>query len=277
MSEQEPRYVFALVSQGRAELTSKLEELLDWVSRAAKVRFSHEISSSYEALAEKMEAREVDVAWLPPLVFVRLEGRGIVAPLVTNLRAGRATYQSVLVVRADSPIRALADLRGARAAWVDPLSAAGYLLPQGQIAAQCGDPRTLFTEQRFLGSHAAALDAVRKSEADVAGTYGAAGSDGELVQDASEHGLRVLATFGSVPADVIGARASMPEEIRTRIGKAFVAAGEDEKTKGLARAIFGIEGFRLGAEASYAGLHPSLRAALASGLLRAVDAQTEKA
>jgi len=272
----EPRYVFALVSQGKADLLPKLDLLLAWVSRNAQVRFTHEVSSSYDELAEKMEAREVDVAWLPPLVFVRLEGRGLVAPLVTNVRAGRATYQALLVVRADSPIRALADIRGARAAWVDPLSAAGYLLPHGHIEAQCGDPRGLFVAQSFVGSHAAALEAVRKGEADIAGTYGTAGPDGELVQESPMPGLRVLTAFGSIPADVIGAHASMPDATRARIGKAFVAVGGDENAKKIAFEVFGVEGFRLGAEASYGGLHPALRAALASGLLRAVDAQTEK-
>src|SRR5215831_9860311 len=110
MREREGPLVFGLATQGQA--TTDLEKLLRWIADRAGTRLRHEAATSYELLAEKMGNGEVGVAWLPPLVFVRLEGAGLIAPLVTNLRAGRSTYQSVLVVHADSPIRAVEELHG---------------------------------------------------------------------------------------------------------------------------------------------------------------------
>jgi phosphate/phosphite/phosphonate ABC transporter binding protein len=265
----EGRHVFGLATQGRP--TAELETLLAWVSERANTLLVHEATASYEALADKMGDGEVDIAWLPPLVFVRLEGMGLVAPLVTNLRAGRSSYQSVIVVPADAPAKCLEDLRGKRAAWVDPLSAAGYVLPHGHIQAEVGDPKAFFGEERFWGSHTAALEALRKGEADVAATYGAAGTDERLQQQSLDPSLRVLATFGGIPADVIAARVGLAQDLRLRVANAFVLAGEDDAMRPVARSVFGVEAFCVGSAASYAGLHPSLRAALASGLLRAVD------
>jgi phosphonate transport system substrate-binding protein len=179
----------------------------------------------------------------------------------------------VLVVRPDSAIRALEDLKGARAAWVDPLSAAGYVLPRGQLHARGLAPEGLFADERFLGSHPAALEAVRKGEADVAGTHGSADEAGLLVQQGKpDPSLRVLATFGGIPADVIAAKKGLSDDVRAKVAQAFVLAGEDEAMRPLARAVFGATSFCLGGEASYAGWHRALPAALASGLLVASDA-----
>ncbi len=273
MSEEATRIVFGLSAQGRPEVEAPLAELLAWVSARAGVTLVHEAAASYERLAERVQEGELDLAWLPPLVYVRLERKQLTVPLVTLQREGRATYQAVLVVRPDSAIRALEDLRGTRAAWVDPLSAAGYVLPRGQLHARGLGPQGLFAIERFLGSHPAALDAVRSSEADVAGTHGSADDAGLLVQQGKpDPSLRVLATFGAIPADVIGARKGLPEDVRTNVARAFVSAGEDEAMRPLARAVFGVSSFCLGSEASYAGWHRSLPAALASGLLVAIDA-----
>jgi len=273
MVEESARIVFGLSAQGRPEVEAPLGELLAWISARAGVTIAHETAPSYERLAERMQEGELDLAWLPPLVYVRLERKQLIVPLVTLQREGRDTYQAVLVVRNEGAIRALEDLKSTRAAWVDPLSAAGYVLPRGQLHARGLAPEGLFGDERFFGSHPGALAAVRKGDADVAGTHGSADDAGLLVQQGkSDPSLRVLATFGGIPADVIAAKKTVAEDVRTRIAEALVAAGEDEAMHPLVRAVFGASSFCLGSEASYAGWHRSLPAALASGLLVAIDA-----
>jgi phosphate/phosphite/phosphonate ABC transporter binding protein len=274
-AEAETRYVLGLTAQGRPDLAEPLAALTAWLSARTKFTIVAEASDSYQALAKKIADGGADLAWLPPLVFVRLERRGIVTALVTSLRAGRSTYQAVLVVRPDSEVRTLDALKGARAAWVDPLSAAGYILPRSQLQAQGIDPSELFAEERFLGSHPAALEAVRKGEADVAGTHGAPGEGEALMQEAADPTLRVLATLGGIPADVIAARVAMPEAARAEIARALVLAGEDPEMAKVARKVFGIESFCLGSTASYAGLFRSLSPGLAGGLLEAIDAPSD--
>jgi phosphate/phosphite/phosphonate ABC transporter binding protein len=273
MSDEAVRIVFGLSAQGRPEIEAPLEELLAWVSSRAGVTLSHVAAPTYERLAERVQEGDLDLAWLPPLVYVRLERKQLVVPLVTLHREGRDTYQAVLVVRAGSEIRALADLKGKRAAWVDPLSAAGYVLPRGQLHARDLAPEGLFADERFFGSHPGALDAVRSGDADVAGTHGAADETELLVQQGqADPALRVLATFGGIPADVIAAKKSLGEDVRAKIAQALVDAGADPAMRPLVRQVFGASSFVLGSEASYAGWHRSLPAALASGLLVAIDA-----
>jgi ABC-type phosphate/phosphonate transport system substrate-binding protein len=194
-------------------------------------------------------------------------------PLVTHRRAGTSGYQSVLVVRGTSRIHMLDGLRGASAAWVDPLSASGYVLPRIQLAALGIDPRDLFGEERFYGSHGAAVKAVLDGHADVAATFGGvdgagAPGRGSWSDDGGSPGdLRVLATFGAIPSDLIAIRRDIAPDVRRALAAAFVDACIDPTTAPVARRFFGVDGFAPDGFASYDGLRRALDAAAARGLL----------
>jgi ABC-type phosphate/phosphonate transport system substrate-binding protein len=145
-------------------------------------------------------------------------------------------------------------------------------LPRGQLVARGLAPDAVLAEERFFGTHPAALEAVKKGEADFAGTHGMAADDGTLSQHGkSDAGLRVLETFSGIPADVIAARAGIDSDIKDRVARAFVATALDPTALPLLETVFGASSLCLGSEASYAGWHRSLPAALASGLLVAID------
>ena len=75
-------------------------------------------------------------------MFVRLADA--VTPIGSILRDGKSAYEAALVVRADSNVRTIDSLRGTRAGWVDPWSAAGFVLPRVKLALLGIDPRNVF-------------------------------------------------------------------------------------------------------------------------------------
>jgi len=123
---------------------------------------------SYDAMVADILEQRVHLAWAPPLVCARVEDD--VRCILKSIRQGRASYQAALVVRAGE-VRSKEALRGLRAAWVDPLSSAGYLLATSYLASIGMAPDGLFGEQRFTGSYRAALEAVACGEADVTSIY----------------------------------------------------------------------------------------------------------
>jgi ABC-type phosphate/phosphonate transport system substrate-binding protein len=78
-----------------------------------------------------------------------------------------AEYCSFVMVRADSPIRSLADLRGARVAVNDENSQSGYNALRFHIAPLAKSGR-FFAQILTTGNHAASLEAVATGKADVA-------------------------------------------------------------------------------------------------------------
>ena len=130
MSSRGNKLVFALAWQKNSgPVGENLAAFFAWLSQKTGIRVTTRAALSYQELAEMMRAGGGDLAWLPPIVYAKLEREKVATALVSHERAAIARYESVLVVRRKSPIRELEDLRDTRVGWVDRWSAAGYVLP----------------------------------------------------------------------------------------------------------------------------------------------------
>jgi phosphate/phosphite/phosphonate ABC transporter binding protein len=268
------RCVFGLASMQEVETARRpLTQYFTWLGNRAQLALSTKFQGSYADLAARIRERAVDVAWLPPVVYVLLERAGLVDPMVSNHRAGQAAFHGVLLVRAEAPIHSLDGLRGARVAWVDPLSASGYVIPRIQLALLGVHPRATFREESFVGSHDAAVRAVAKGEADVAATFARVDGAGNVTSGSwsqladARADVRVLWTFGAIPSDVIAGRRGYPEALRERLSDAFVASTNEPRVAPLARRLFGVEEFRRGHMRSYASLRRAIEKASSASLI----------
>jgi phosphate/phosphite/phosphonate ABC transporter binding protein len=261
--------VFTLVTGPSGDaLGPRVDALLAWLAGRAGIAFERRDAPSYEALAADVRARDTDLAWLPPIVFTRLGTA--VQSLGSILRGGRATYESALVVNAASRIKSIAQLRGTRAGWVDPWSAAGFVLPRIELALLGVDPRTLFRAERFHGSHRALLEALRDGACDVAGTYARSSKTGDVEAGAWSEvenvSVRVIATFGAIPPDVIAARSDLDDKTLESAREALRAATSNEEGKRLLHDVFGGDDLREGLAPGYEALRSALTMASARGL-----------
>lgn len=255
------KLVLGIAWQGGAEpIDADFARLTSWLSSRSGLEVAPRTALSYVELARMVRTGEADLAWLPPLPFVQLDKAGAIAPLVTNVRAGGASYHAALVVRADSAIRTLEELRGASAAWVDRFSASGYVIPRAALATRKLAPRRLLREERFYGSHEAVVHAVLSGRANVGATYAQLDERGRIARGAwskipdADRLLRVLVTVGKIPGDVIATRRDTPEEVRAALKGAFLDAFTDARAAAAARRIFGVDAFRDGPLDSYDAL-----------------------
>jgi phosphate/phosphite/phosphonate ABC transporter binding protein len=275
------RYVLGLVPSAGLPAAQSGEDgrnlFTQWVGgRTGEYIIRREVKS-YDELARLMLSGGIDLAWLPPLVYLELERRGGAEPLVASRRAGQTDYSCVLVVREKSSIRTLEHLRGSRVAWVDPLSASGYVYPRIQLAALGLDPRTLFLNESFFGAHTIALRAVADGTADVAATFATHDGSGAISRGGwtdvpTGVGLRVLWKLGTIPMDLVAVRPDAPLEIRGPLARAFADACLDDKMRAIVRRIFGVDEFCAEGFARYDGLRASVYAALERGLIDASSA-----
>lgn len=261
--------VFGVVlTPGAVGLGPKVDKLLRWLSKNSGVDFTLGEATTYEELARGVRKGKIDVAWLPPIVRVRLGDK--VSALGSILRDGRITYETALIVAKDSKVKTTAQLRNARAGWVDRWSAAGFVLPRVNLALFGIDARTFFRSETFFGSHRAVVEALRDGACDVAGTYAQADAKGKVKggawSDVEGADVRVLATFGAIPPDVIGARAELSESQLSAVRDAFRAASCEEEGRRRLHAVFGGETFVEDMTKSYQSLARALDMASARGL-----------
>jgi phosphate/phosphite/phosphonate ABC transporter binding protein len=229
-------------------------------------------AENYEELAASLRRGAADIAWLPPIPFIALERHDLVTPLAVQRERGRPEFHAVLVVRTASAIRTPADLSGRRAAWVDPYSASGYVVPRIQLHRLGVDPRTAFTEERFFRSHAAVVEAVLDRAADFGATYAGLDATGALVRGpwldlprAQE--VRTLVTFPSIPGDVLAVRRGLAKGPRERLARALVLTARDPKDRALVRALFGRDDVQPWARRGYDEFRKLVALASKEGLL----------
>lgn len=174
-----------------------------------------EVARSYRDLERAVLGGTIDLAWAPPLLCGRAEPTARL--ILQAIRGGRSTYRSALVGRKADRL-AVSALAGRRAAWVDPFSTAGYLLPRAFLRSQGLDPDRGLAAQRSWGSYRAALVAVASGEADFAAVVAADGDPESIrVALADEIGpeARLLGPFaltGEAPNDGLVATHRLSEE-----------------------------------------------------------------
>ena len=129
---------------------------------------------TYEQLEQALQDGEVDAAWGPPIVCARVESLGGQVAL-RAVRYGAVTYRSVLICRTSDSIdlRQLGPEGGrmVRAAWVDPHSMAGYILPRHYLRARGIDLKRALADEWLLGSYGACFQAVLRGEADITASF----------------------------------------------------------------------------------------------------------
>lgn len=265
--------VFGYAASGISRAAREhMARLVAEVSRQSTVRLALYEADSYEALGRAVHSDEVQLAWLPPIPFVALDRRSAVVPLVSSMRGGGQRFESVIIVNRSSMFRRLRELQGTNAAWVDPYSASGYVFPRIELAAAGVDVR-FFESEMFLDSHDEVVRAVACHEADFGATYATVGKSGEILRAAwldipeIADGIRVLAHVGSLPADVIGARADVDKLTQSRLTRAFVTMSRDPQNRMLMLEVFGADELRASVPSGYDLVRSETERASSLGLL----------
>jgi phosphonate transport system substrate-binding protein len=215
---------------GRNELYRDMQRYL---SKALNVEVALHRVSGYSSVVEAMRAGKVDFASLSPMTYVVAGARaGAEVVAIPGDDKGPGTYQSCIIVRADSPIRTMADLvrdsKKLTFAFVDPASTSGHLMPRAFLESQGVAPETGFRKIMFSQQHLNSVFTVVSGKVDAAATM--VGLLKTLIERGKirESDLRILWTSGPIPQSPVIVQKQLPEETKKRIQKAFLELHEHE-------------------------------------------------
>ena len=146
------------------------------------------ITPDYQAHVDAIGQNEVDIAYMGPVQYVKLIERYGAKPLLARQAInGSPFFHGKVFVAKSSAIQSLADLKGKRFAFTEPLSTMGHLVPRSMLwgAGVSVDSLAGF---KFVGDHVNVALAVLTGEFD-------AGAVKEDVYFGYEsRGLRAIAT-----------------------------------------------------------------------------------
>lgn len=229
-----------------------------YLSSALKRPVKSRTFPDYDQLSAALAKGELDFAWITPLSYVKATRAAEVYAIAKTLRRG-LYYRGVLFVRADAKPKALADLKGARVAWVDPGSGSGYVFPRALLLKEGQKLDGFFAAEKFAGDHKAACAAVLGGDADAGATFAGgdevagwtAGGCVETLGAVEAAKLRVVAVSERIPNEVIAARPGFDEGLAGQLAGIFANLSETDAGRTLLRQVFRADGFGLALEQDF--------------------------
>jgi phosphonate transport system substrate-binding protein len=211
---------------------------------------------SYAGVIEALRFGQADVALMsawPSYLAVNRANASLelaeVREVITNNTLTNATYYfSYWVTRPDSPANNLQDLRDVRAAFPNPLSTSGYVMPMYALVNQSlvqvepeeeVDPESFFSEVLFAGGYAQAWEALRNGVVDVSII---AGDVNEDLYFEVLNNTKIIHEQGPIPSHGVVFNNEIDPSVKDNVKSALLDIGNDESSrqimKDLVSAIF---------------------------------------
>jgi phosphonate transport system substrate-binding protein len=236
------------------------------------------VATDYTGVVEALRVNKLDIAFLTPASYVLAKNEANVRVVLKSERKGIPFYYAAIIVRADSGIRNLEDLRGKTFAFGDSLSTTGNVIPRQMLKERGIDPVRDFKQVLFSGGHDATVLAVLHGKVDAGATYANSpdGSDTawmRYLKNAEEaKKIRAIAFSEPIPADNLVVSANLERGLVEKIEQTFVELSRDPQGKKMLRELYQIDGFVPATDGDY----DSVRRAFADAGIAIKDALQKK-
>ncbi|MCL4455171.1 MAG: phosphate/phosphite/phosphonate ABC transporter substrate-binding protein [Deinococcus sp.] len=160
-------------TQNSDQLKPAAQAIADFIEKEFKGTVEVEIfiPTEYRGLIEAMRGGKLDFAFFPPDGYVLANREAGAQVMLKSVRFGNPFYWSAIIVRKDSGIKRIEDLEGKTIAWVDPVSAAGYVFPRAALISRGIFPDKFFSKQVNAGKHDAVVLSVLNKSVDAGATF----------------------------------------------------------------------------------------------------------
>jgi len=241
-TEDNPIVMSFVPSGDTQEIVASGDEIAKMISDKTGLVISANVGTDFAAVREAMGAGKAHIGWLNTFNYVLAHEKfGVDVALVT-VRFGLTTYTGQIIVRADSGITTLADLKGKVMCWVDPNSTSGYIIPRIMLKANGVDPDTDFAQQVEAGSHNNVVTQVYNGDCDAGATYVDARSSIETDFPDVKEKVAVLATTSDIPNDTVSFTKDFPTDLRDQIVTALLDIAATDEGKEALNTLYSIEG-----------------------------------
>lgn len=264
-SEKEKITVQFVPTNNDGTMEAKAKPFADYLSKKLDREVEVTLATDYSTIVEAMASGQVDIGIMPPAAYIQAKDMDAAEAILTS-QLGEYdqetglpmkgeltnTFKGEILVKADSSMNKLTDLKGKKIAALSPNSASGYIYPVAELKDAGVDPITQATITT-VNDIPSELTAVLNGQMDAAfvfegarNVFASSFSDQDLFKE-----LRVLyLTEGDIPNDAIAVQHSMEDGLKEKVKKAFLEMKED-KEGAEAMALWGHQGYEEAADSAY--------------------------
>ncbi|MFC7394640.1 phosphate/phosphite/phosphonate ABC transporter substrate-binding protein [Scopulibacillus cellulosilyticus] len=241
-------------SQNADTLEAKAKPLANLLQKELKIPVKVTVTTDYNGVVEALGSKQLDLGFLPPTDYVMAHKKGYADVLLQALRYGVNPkdgsntdqlvdwYKSIILVRKDSNIKSLKDLKGKTIGWQSPTSSAGYVWAAVEMKKHGIDAQKDVKGVQLQG-HDKAVEALLNGDVDAVAVFSDARNivKGEYPDVFKK--TRVLYTTAKIPNDTISVRPDMSKKWKDKIANAFIKIGKDPKGRKIIEAIYSHVGY----------------------------------
>lgn len=231
------KIVFSFQKQKAPEqLKSASDKMATALSQEIGIPVEVLIPTTYSTAVQGLISNKVHVAYMDSLPYVLAKKETGVEIIAVEKRNGRTDYDSLIVVRKDSPIKSLSDLKSKKMAFTSQTSTSGYLMPFSRfvgdkLLSRPEDLNSYFAEILYAGGYDKALQAVIRGQTDAAAfsDYVIEGKKADLYGTSDDRSkVRVLARTSGVPTHLIAVKSDLSPALKSKIQSALMKIAKND-------------------------------------------------
>lgn len=238
-------------------MEAKAKPFGEYLSKKLGKKVNVTLATDYSTIVEAMASGKVDIGIMPPSAYVQARNQNAATAILSselgayNRETGKpeegklsGTFKGEILVKADSGMDKLEDLKGKKIATLSPNSASGYIYPVVEMKEAGIDPLkdvTLTTVNDIPSEITAVLNGQQDAAFVFEGArnvFASKFADQDLFKE-----LKVLyLTKGDIPNDAIAVQPKMDDDLKNKIKEAFLAMPDDKEGQE-AMAMWGHKGY----------------------------------
>ncbi|UBH13092.1 phosphate/phosphite/phosphonate ABC transporter substrate-binding protein [Macrococcus armenti] len=240
-------------SQNAETLEAKAKPLEKLLKKELGIPVEVSVSTNYNTIVEAMKSKKVDIGFLPPTAYVLAHDQKAADVLLQAQRYGVNDdgtptkelvdfYKSQFIVKKDSNIKSLKDMKGKKIAMQDVTSTAGYVFPAVDLKNEGIDPLKDMQVTTVKG-HDQAVISLLNGDVDVATTFQDARNIVKKDQPNVFKDTEIVKLTEKIPNDTISARSDMTDEWKKKVTDAFIKIGKDKEGHKIIQEVYSHEGY----------------------------------
>ncbi len=201
----------AVAMDAPVEMIKRMTPLTEYLAQQTGYRVQFRPAPNLDSAVADLGSGKVQIAYMTPIAYIMAHEKYQAVPLVTPLTHGKSTFNLVVVVQKDSPVKKLEELKGKRFAFGDPKA---FLQPA--VLLEAGMDIQAFSAVAYLKHY----DNIAKAV--LLGDF-----DGGIMKDTvyekfASQGLRVVHTSPPLASYVFAVSGELDAAMQNKLREAFM-------------------------------------------------------